>query len=210
MSGLSLATFSAGMSIGLAVAAPIGPMGVLCIQRTLGSGLSAGLATGLGAATVHLIFGAIATMSLGAAVSAWAGADTRGLSLVSAGLLFWFALRILRRATVVETACPRRERWLQLYGTAFAFGLSNPVTILLFAAMLPAMTGRSHLDAAPLLVTGIFLGSIMWWTVLSTAIALTRAHLSASLIATMNKGMSVTLALFGTFTIANAFGLRLP
>ena len=210
MSGLSLATFFAGMGIGLAVAAPIGPMGILCIQRTLASGLTAGLATGLGAATVHLVYGAIATIGLGATVGAWAGTDMRGLSLISAGLLFWFALRILRRTAVAGAGCARPERWLQVYGSAFLFGLSNPLTILLFAAMLPALTGRSQIGEAPLLIAGIFLGSILWWALLSTAIAFTRARLSAPWIATMNKGMGVTLALFGTFTAANAFGLRLP
>jgi threonine/homoserine/homoserine lactone efflux protein len=95
MTGVSLATFLAGVGVGLAVAVPIGPMGVLCIQRTLAFGLVAGLATGFGAATVHLAFGSLAALGLGVTATASINTSAQGLTLVSAGLLFWFAARIL-------------------------------------------------------------------------------------------------------------------
>jgi threonine/homoserine/homoserine lactone efflux protein len=105
MTGMSLATFLAGVGVGLAVAVPIGPMGVLCIQRTLAFGLVAGLATGLGAATVHLTFGSVAALGLGATMSALFGAGAQGLTCLSAGLLFWFAARILSAPLCQALTC---------------------------------------------------------------------------------------------------------
>jgi threonine/homoserine/homoserine lactone efflux protein len=208
MTGVSLASFAAGVGIGLAVAVPIGPMSILCIQRTLAFGIAAGFITGLGAATVHLAFGSIATLGIGTTLTAWA--DAQALSLVSAGLLFWFAARIMRRATVIGPACPQPERWLQLYGSTLLFGLSNPMTVLLFAAALPALTARSNPEMAPLLIAGVFLGSITWWICLSTTIALIRTHLSSRMLAFTNKAMGATLAALGTFIVLSAFGLKLP
>ncbi len=204
MTGMSLATFLAGVGVGLAVAVPIGPMGVLCIQRTLAFGLVAGLATGLGAATVHLTFGSVAALGLGATATNWIGTGSQGLTLLSAGLLFWFAARILKRTTVPGPDLPQPEGWLHSYASAFLFGLSNPLTILLFVAAIPALTASGDLEAVPVLVTGVFLGSITWWIVLSTTTALIRDHLSASAIALTNKASGLTLAALGILILANA------
>ena len=83
----SAATLLAGAGIGFSVAAPIGPIGILCIQRTLTSGLAAGLLTGLGAATVHVAYGAVAIAGLGAIAKPWLDAHAVALGLISAALL---------------------------------------------------------------------------------------------------------------------------
>ncbi len=205
MTGMSLATFLAGVGVGLAVAVPIGPMGVLCIQRTLAFGLVAGLATGLGAATVHVTFGSVAALGLGATMSALFGAGAQWLTCLSAGLLFWFAMRILRRTAVSGPDMPQPEGLLRSYASAFLLGLSNPLTILLFVAAIPALTARGDLEAVPVLVMGVFLGSIAWWTVLSTAIALVRGRLPAGAIALTNKASGLTLAGLGVLMLASSF-----
>lgn len=205
MTGVSLATFLAGVGVGLAVAVPIGPMGVLCIQRTLAFGLVAGLATGFGAATVHLAFGSVAALGLGVTATASINTSAQGLTLVSAGLLFWFAARILKRTTLTDPGLPQLDGWLHSYASAFLFGLSNPLTILLFVAAIPALTATGDLEAVPVLVTGVFLGSITWWAILSTTTALIRGRLSAGAIALTNKASGLMLAILGTLMLANAF-----
>ena len=207
MSSLPLATFLAGVGVGLTVAVPIGPMGILCIQRTLSFGLVAGLATGLGAATVHLAFWSVAALGLGVTTPAWLGAGAHGVTLVSAGLLFWFAARILRQTTVTGSTLPQQEGWLHSYASAFLFGLSNPLTILLFVAAIPALTAGGDLDTVPFLITGVFLGSIAWWIVLSTTIALVRDHLSPRAIALTNTASGLALAALGAVMLANTLGL---
>src|SRR5829696_5685258 len=113
MSSTSLSIVLAGIGVGVAVAAPVGPMGVLCIQRTLCLGFAAGLSTGLGAATVHLAFGTVAALGLGAMISTWIGTGAaQALSLVSAGLLFWFAARILKQTVSIGSERLRQETWL--------------------------------------------------------------------------------------------------
>ena len=206
---MSFATFLAGVGVGLAVAVPIGPMGVLCIQRTLAFGLVTGFATGLGAATVHLAYGSIAALGLGVTTAAWLAASTQGLALISAGLLFWFAARILNRASVIGPAHPQPKGWLHSYASAFLLGLSNPLTVLLFVAAIPALTGSGDLEAAPLLIAGVFLGSICWWLLLSTTISLIRGNLSAGAVALTNRASGLALAALGMVMFADAFGVKL-
>ena len=123
MTGIG-AALASGMAIGLMVVIPIGPMGFLCIQRTLANGRAAGLATGFGAATVHLTFGSIAAVGLDAVMGAWVKASAHILSIVSAGLLFWFAARILRWS-VSWKGHPQKAEWLSLYATSLVYGLTN-------------------------------------------------------------------------------------
>src|SRR5215218_6813393 len=137
MTSLSLTTFLAGIAAGLFVAVPIGPMGVLCIQRTLAFGLVAGLVTGLGAATVHLTFGLLAALGLGAMIPLWICAGAHNLTLLSAALLFWFAAKILRRNVVLGQRLTRSDGLLRTYASALLLGVSNPITIILFVAALP-------------------------------------------------------------------------
>ncbi|MBB3018052.1 threonine/homoserine/homoserine lactone efflux protein [Microvirga lupini] len=208
MTGVSLASFVAGMGVGLTVAVPIGPMGLLCIQRTLAFGLEAGFATGLGAATVHLALGTMTAFGFGAVLLAWTGSQI--FSFVSAGLLFWFAARIMRCSVPVGPAPSQREGWLRFYGSAILFGVSNPLAILLFAAALPVFAEGSDAEAAPLLVAGVFLGSIAWWICLATTISLIRNRLSSRIIGITTRASGLMLAGLGAFTMANAFGLELP
>jgi threonine/homoserine/homoserine lactone efflux protein len=209
MASFPVATFLAGVGVGLTVAVPIGPMGLLCIQRTLAFGLVAGLATGLAAATVHLMFGAVAALGLGSAMQAYMSAGAQVFALVSAGLLFWFAIRVLCRSAMMGSETPPPETWLRSFGSAFALGLANPITVLLFLAALPALATADDLKAAPLLITGVFLGSIGWWILLSTTVSLIRRRLSARALNLTNRASGLTLAALGTLMLANAFGLTL-
>jgi threonine/homoserine/homoserine lactone efflux protein len=204
MNSVPFAPLLAGVGIGLAVAVPIGPMGVLCIQRTIAFGLVAGFATGLGAATVHLAFGSIAAVGLGAAATSWLGAGAQAVAFASAGLLFWFAARIWQRTTVAGSRQVERESWARSYGSALLFGLSNPLTLVLFAAAMPALAAIEDPQSTPLLVGGVFLGSIAWWTALSTTVSLVRGRLSGQAIATVNRLSSLTLAGLGALMLTRA------
>src|SRR5882757_5177765 len=97
-----LAALMSGIGIGFTVAAPIGPMGMLCIQRTLASGMATGLATGFGAATVHLAYSAFAVLGLGSLAQPWVEANAVGFGIVSALTLLWFAIRTHRGSVVLQ------------------------------------------------------------------------------------------------------------
>ena len=133
-----MAPLLTGIGIGLAVAAPIGPMGVLCIQRTLEGGLVAGMATGSGAATVHLLYGTVVAFSL-TLLTDVAANFVPAFKLFAALLLFWFALRVLRR-TIELRSGRTMAHCLRAYRDAVVFGLANPITILLLLASTTGLT----------------------------------------------------------------------
>ena len=208
MMDVPLATFLAGVGVGLAVAVPIGPMGVLCIQRTLAFGLVAGLATGLAAATVQVSYGLLAVLGLLPATAAFAGAGMNILSVGSAMLLFWFAFRIMRRElTIAQTASAGTGDIVRSYRDALTFGFANPLTVVLFFAAFPALTSADDVREAPLLVGGVFSGVIGWYVVLSSAVALLRQRLSAAALNCFNKVSGIGLASLGLVMLADSVRL---
>jgi threonine/homoserine/homoserine lactone efflux protein len=210
MSSLPTATFLVGVEIGLAVAVPIGPMGLLCIQRTLSFGLVAGLMTGLAAATVQVAYSTIAVAGLGATVVAWVGAGAKIFSVVSALLLFWFAFRLYKRRLVISARPAHRPAHLVgFYGGGLAVGLTNPMTIVLFLAAVPALATADDMAGMPALVSGVFSGACSWYLALSTAIALLRERLSMRVLEITNATAGLTLALIGFLMIVSALEFNL-
>ncbi|MBM6593191.1 LysE family translocator [Microvirga pudoricolor] len=202
MSGFAT-TLMSGIIVGLMVAVPIGPMGLLCIQRTLGYGLSAGLATGFGAATVHVVFGAAVALGLDALLETWSRGSAPWLSVISAGILIWFSTRMLRRSVAVETPKAQKGEWVRHYVSALAYSLTNPLMILLFAAALPAVTlPGHHLMPLPLTI-GVFIGSATWWIVLSSGVAAARNYVSNRFLNLTNKTAGLIFAVLGATMLAS-------
>jgi threonine/homoserine/homoserine lactone efflux protein len=195
----SAATLLAGAGIGFSVAAPIGPIGILCIQRTLTSGLAAGLLTGLGAATVHVAYGAVAVAGLGAIAKPWLDAHAVALGLISAALLMGLAART-RRTTIALDKRSKSDgiRLSRAYLSTIVIGLSNPLTPILFFAALQAFGSQSSM----LMVAGVFLGSVAWWITLSGVAAAARARLNANLLALSGRLAGLSLVTLGAFTLA--------
>jgi threonine/homoserine/homoserine lactone efflux protein len=207
MTGVSLASFLAGVGVGLTVAVPIGPMGVLCIQRTLSFGLAAGLATGLAAATVQVTYGIVAVLGFSPITTAIIGAGVNVLSVVSAALLFWFAYRIIKREVVIGASnLGDTVPLARSYRDALTFGFANPLTVILFFAAFPALTSTEDLLGAPLLVGGIFAGVVGWYVALSCIVALLRDRLPERALTLTNNAAGITLALLGVLMLAHAFG----
>lgn len=194
-----LAALVSGIGIGFTVAAPIGPMGMLCIQRTLASGMATGLATGFGAATVHLAYSAFAVLGLGSLAQPWVEANAVGFGIVSALTLLWFAIRTHRGSILLQDEGEIDNLHLaRAYLSAIALGLTNPLTVILFLAALHAFSTQS---AAPPLVAGVFLGSAIWWTVLSTMVATARSRLTPRLLSLSGRFASLILLGLGTMML---------
>ena len=211
MISLPLATFLAGVGVGLTVAAPIGPMGLLCIQRTLALGLAAGLVVGLAAATVHAAYGVLAVVGLSATVTMVTDASAQILSLLSGMMLFWFAGRVLRRQVLVNPAPGEKSgELLRSYRDALTFGVSNPLTGVLFFAAFPALATSASFSEAPALVGGVFAGSIGWFLVLSSPVNALRNRLSPRALDITNKASGLVLAALGMLMITSGFRPFLP
>jgi threonine/homoserine/homoserine lactone efflux protein len=176
------ATLLRGALIGFCLAAPVGPIGLLCIQRTLQNGRSYGLVTGLGAATADALYGVAAGFGL-AAAQRFLVAHAFTLRLAGGAFLLCLGMQaLLQKAPPHSEAAPAGGR-LSAYGTTLALTLSNPMTILSFAAMISGSLPPSmHSPAAlALFVLGVFLGSASWWLMLSGLVGAFRALLMARL-----------------------------
>jgi threonine/homoserine/homoserine lactone efflux protein len=175
-----------GIGIGFAIAAPVGPIGMLCIRRTLHHGPVVGLATGLGAATADAMYGLVAAGGLG--LAAWLLGHAAALGLVGALLLAMMGVESLRAfvrksrasASVQGEAPSPRASPSVAFASTFALTASNPMTILSFVGVIAALgaTGAGAGAAAWLLVAGVFLGSALWWLILVALVRLSRRAFS--------------------------------
>jgi threonine/homoserine/homoserine lactone efflux protein len=200
--------FTRGFVIGFTVAMAVGPMSVLTMRRTIAHGRLYGLVSGLGIATADASYGAVAAFGLTAVTTALVGARA-ALGLIGGAFLIWLAIRTLR-ARPATTAAPADDRpglpaaYLSIYGLT----MTNPMTILSFAAIFAGfgLTGGGPLDAA-LLTVGVFLGSSLWWVVLTTTVGLLRTRLTPSVLVWINRVSGAVLLVFGGLAIAVAAGV---
>jgi putative LysE/RhtB family amino acid efflux pump len=180
-----------GAWLGLCIAAPIGPIGMLVLKESLKRGPRAGLACGFGAALADLTYGSLAV----AGVRILNGYDR--LSAVFGGsFLLWLAWKSWREKPAIDAPGVKGSSLLNGTLTTFVLTISNPMTILLFAALLAA----TRPGAPGWFVTGVFLGSMLWWTMLSTAAGSVRSLIDIRPVV-LSRLAALTLAAFGTWAI---------
>ncbi len=193
-----LITLIKGVAVGIVLALPVGPVGLLCVRRTLFEGMAFGLVSGLGAALADAIFGVIACLGLTVVRD-----EILRLSnpLGAAGGLFLLYVggRALLRRHVREPEPLAGEALLGAFASAFALTLTNPVTILAFAAIFAKVGIDQGANAATIavLVGGVFLGSALWWLGLSVGIAWLRRRAHAFTMGRLNLISGVILSASG-------------
>jgi len=196
--------FLKGFIIGISIAAPVGPIGILCIQRTITYGRLNGLATGLGAASADAVYGFIAAFGL-TFISNFLVAQQNWFRIVGGGFLIYLGIRAYFSAPDNSSANTNSQNHTGAYGTTFLLTLSNPMTILSFAAIFSGfglVDTSIHYGSASMMVVGVFLGSATWWLFLSTGTNLFRSRLNQRL-AWINKLSGVVITLFGVIAIAS-------
>ena len=199
-----------GLAAGLSVAAPVGPMALLCIQRTLRSGLAAGLSTGLGAVTVNVAYATIVLLGLQQAMPLLGGHDR--LWRASGGLfLLWSAVRVFQRRTPLDAAPPlrteRADRCRSAYLTGIAFNAANPLSFMLIVAALSPVVAGQPLPApgAGLVLAGMATAGAAWWALLNLGVNLMRARLTPELLGGANRLAGALLSLYGVVALAKAW-----
>lgn len=193
-----------GLAIGFAIAAAIGPIGLLCIRRTLAEGPAVGLSSGLGAATADGLYASVAAFGLTALADllvSW----RRPLGVIGGLFLVLLAARGFRGAAraTVPTGADTAPRGLPVaYGSTLALTIANPATILSFAAAFVGLGLAGH-DApgATALVLGVFSGSALWWLVLVGVAGAFRRRLGPNGIGRLATASSVLIALLGLLAI---------
>ncbi|PKQ15634.1 MAG: lysine transporter LysE [Actinobacteria bacterium HGW-Actinobacteria-7] len=195
--------------IGIAVAAPVGAMGVLCIQRTLVHGWRSGIATGAGIATADAIYAGFAAFGV-AAVSSRLVAWQTPLRLVGGAFLIFLGVSTLLRRPAQRTgeiaADPVRPGHGALYFSAVGLTLTNPMTIMAFAAVFASagLVAAPGVTAAAVSTAGVALGSLSWWMVLVGGVTLARHGLSERAVSWITKGSGAVVAVFGLLAVVSA------
>lgn len=195
--------FGQSMLIGLSIAAPVGQIGVLAIQRTLQFGAAAGLATGLGAAVADALYGAVGAFGI-AVLIGWLVDHKAAFALVGAALLLGMAWRIARQPPAAARAAEARPgALLKLFAGTFVLTLSNPTTILSFLAVFGAIAGRTAIASPWLMVAGVLVGSALWWGLLAAAVGRLRTRFDAAWQRRVNLASAALLAGFALWQLAH-------
>lgn len=200
--------FWQGLFFGLAIAAPVGAIGILCIQRTLTAGRWAGFVTGLGAATADSLYGLVAALGL-TVISDFLQAGLGFIQLGGGLFLIFLGVRAWRAPVAMTgpgAAAAGPGSPIRHFGTTFLLTLTNPATILSFAIIfanfnLVAPAGPRWAGALPL-VAGVWAGSALWWFILSGGVSLLRRRLTGARLRWINRAAGAALAGFGLFFCA--------
>jgi threonine/homoserine/homoserine lactone efflux protein len=195
--------FSRGFAIGFSIAAVLGPIGVLCIRRTLERGFLTGWISGLGAATADASYAALA--AFGVSLATQLLVDQRlWLRLIGGAFLLILGLRILRSAPAERAAAARSAAGLLgAYASTLALTLSNPMTILSFVGIFAGLGVGALEGDAPLLVGGVFSGSAAWWLVLASVTSRLRARLTPRVHRWVNVASGLLICAFGVQAMAS-------
>ena len=197
-----------GLAIGFSIAAPVGPIGVLCIRRSLSEGRQVGLATGLGAATADAIYGCVAAFGLTAVSSALVG--HRSWLGFSGGLfLCYLGVRTFMSGPAARAAESPGRGLPAAYLTAFFLTLANPMTILSFVAVFAGfgLGSSPNYLAAGVLVTGVFIGSALWWLLLSGGVGLLQSRIGSGWMQLINRLSGCIIFAFGIYSLSTSWSV---
>jgi len=192
-----------GIIIGFSIAAPVGPIGVLCIRRSLADGRKVGLATGLGAATADAAYGGVAGFGL-TVVSSFLVGHRLWLGFLGGLFLCYLGVHTFISKPAGQTAEVRCGGLFSAYLSTLFLTLANPMTILSFVAVFAGFGLAASPDylSAGTLVAGVFIGSALWWLLLSSGVALFRSRLSAVWMQGINRLSGGVILAFGLYSIS--------
>ena len=204
---MELSLLLKGALIGFSIAAPVGPIGVLCIRRTIARGRIAGFISGLGAASADAVYGCIAGFGL-TFISQFLVEQQNILRLVGGVFLLYLGIKtFFAKSSEKELENNEKGLW-SAYLSTFFLTLTNPITILSFVAIFAGMgivsTDGGYFSAL-MLVLGIFIGSMLWWALLSGGASFFQKKINAEGLAWINKISGVIITGFGVAALFSLF-----
>lgn len=191
--------------IGIAVAAPVGAMGVLCIQRTLERGWRTGMTTGLGIATADALYAGMAAFGLSALSSTLVSWQTP-LRIVGGLALIALGVRAMRRPPSCDGAAEETSASLStLYAGAVVLTLTNPMTIMAFGAVFASagLVAQPGAGTALVATLGVGLGSLAWWATLTTGVWMARRQVGVRLLTGLNRVSGLVIIAFGVAALSS-------
>jgi threonine/homoserine/homoserine lactone efflux protein len=198
------ALLARGLALGFTIAAAVGPISVLTIRRTLAHGRIYGLASGLGVALADATYAAIAAFGLTAVTSVLVGGRVL-LGLVGGAFIVWLGYRTLvSRPPAMATGTEAADRPGLVPALVSIYGLTmtNPMTILSFVGLFAGLgLAGAGGEGAATVTLGVFLGSTLWWVVLTTGVGWLRGRLTTGGLAWINRVSGVVLVGFGIVAV---------
>ena len=192
-----------GILIGFSIAAPVGPIGVLCIRRTLADGRTAGLLSGLGAATADALYGCVAGFGM-TLISSFLVNQQNWIRLVGGAFLCYLGIKTLLTKPAQEPAEVKKIGLLGSFISTFFLTVTNPITILSFAAIFAGLglaSSDNNFSSAGFLVLGAFCGSAAWWLLLSGVVGLFREKFGHKAMQWVNRISGMIILGFGFFAL---------
>jgi threonine/homoserine/homoserine lactone efflux protein len=200
--------FFKGIMIGFVIAAPVGPIGVLCARRTLLHGRRAGFYSGMGAATADSIYGFIAAFGL-TFISDLLAAHQTELRLIGGAILVGLGVKAFAARPVRKSELPRSARhYAGMYSSTFFLTLTNPMTIFSFAAVFAGFGLAGIKGSAPssgILVLGVFLGSALWWLFLVGLFSLYGRRFESHELVWVNRVTGAIIIASGMLAVGSLF-----
>lgn len=195
--------FVRGILLGFAIAVPVGPIGLLCIRRTLTYGQLTGLVSGLGAATADGLYGFVAAFGL-TLISELMVEQALWLGIGGGLFLCYLGITTFRAEPAAQEASTKGYGLTGAYASTLALTLTNPATILSFIAIFAGLgiaePGQNRVSAG-LTVLGVFSGSALWWLLLSWGVNLFRTSLNPKRLGWLNKLAGVAIFAFGVVAL---------
>ncbi|HLX40637.1 MAG TPA: LysE family transporter [Ktedonobacteraceae bacterium] len=201
---MNIGLFFRGLVIGFSIAAVVGPIGMLCIQRTLHNGFLYGFVTGMGAATADGLYGSVAGFGL-TALATFLLAQLTWIRLIGGAFLIYLGIRTMLTRPAEKAANAPAHTFFGAYFSTLLLTLTNPLTILSFAAIFAGIGvggGTGSLFNALLVVCGVFLGSALWWCLLTGGLSLLRDKFTARWLRWVNRLSGGMILLFGVVALA--------
>ena len=201
-------TFLRGLLIGISIAAPVGPIGVLCIRRTLAEGRLSGLVSGFGAATADSIYGIIAGFGL-TFISGFLVAQKYWFSLIGGLFLCYLGIRTFLSKPAEVNDQAHSKGLVGNYLSVFILTLTNPMTILSFAAIFAGLgltQGDRDYISALLMVSGVFTGSALWWLFLSQGVGFFKKRVTHHWMGWINRLSGGVIFSFGVLALISLVG----
>ena len=197
-----------GLIIGFSIAAPVGPIGVLCIRRTLAEGRASGLISGLGAATADAIYGCIAAFGL-TFISSILIRQQAWLRLVGGAFLCYLGLKTFLTRPAQQATSAKGNGLVGAYASTFFLTLTNPMTMLSFAAIFAGLgiaSASGNYVSAGVLVLGVFIGSALWWLILSVGVGTFRTTFNPHGLRWVNRISGIIITGFGLLALLSLRG----
>ncbi|KLN60408.1 hypothetical protein WH96_11705 [Kiloniella spongiae] len=203
-----LALILKGLLMGLAIAAPVGPMALLCLKLSLEKGIKSGIATGLGIAIADMTYGIVALLGFSALMTVLLDYNETIRLIGGVGLLALAIHSLLKVEKGKEAAKSKplpqniaSKDLILIFTTAYGLTMTNPMTILVFLAIFAGLGDEVSHEGKWIVAVGIFFGSLGWWIVIAFIGSVLRTRLSPKIISTINIASGIIIGGFGLYIL---------